>query len=326
MSYRIAIVGCGGIAQLHVDAIQSIKGLEIVAFVDNKVERAEKMASTFGGTPYADFAEMLDHEIIDVLHICTPHYLHVPMAVQALERGINVLSEKPMATSLQEIAEISAAATKSEKQFGVCFQNRYLPSSKMAYDLISSGKAGKVLGTRGIVTWMRDEKYYTESGWRGSLKTECGGVMINQAIHTLDLMIWLTGTPVSVEGKINNHHLKGTIEVEDTAEIFLDFGNDVRGIFFASNANFKDVPITLDLFCENMDILLRGEDIFIDGVLQETEALPTVIGKMCWGVGHKLLIEDFYKKLSDGKSFPISFDEAKHSIQAILDLYQSSKG
>jgi len=323
---KVAVVGSGGIAQIHVDAIETLQNIKVVAFSDVIIDRANKLAEKFSCKAYSDFTEMLDNEEIDVLHICTPHYLHVPMAIEALKRGINVLCEKPVATNAKELDELKIAVGKSTAQFGVCFQNRYLPSSKMAYELINSGKAGKVLGTRGIVTWYRTEEYYTKSGWRGSLKTECGGVMINQAIHTLDLMIWLAGKPVLVEGKINNHHLKGIIEVEDTAEIFLDLGNDVRGIFFASNANLKDISPTLDIWCEHMHILLSGEEIFVDGVLMETEKLPAAIGKMCWGVGHKLLIEDFYKKLDNDDKFPVTLDEASHSVKAIFDLYKSSKG
>ncbi|MEI6131815.1 MAG: Gfo/Idh/MocA family oxidoreductase [Bacillota bacterium] len=326
MAYKVGIVGCGGIAQVHGYALKDMKDVEIVSVADIKMDRALKFSEDFSGKAYDNFEMMLSAEKLDFLHICTPHYLHVPMAVSALKKGINVLMEKPVCTTREDLKLLKDTVTNSSAQFGVCFQNRYLPSSQFAYNLIESGKAGKLLGARGIVTWFRNETYYVDSGWRGSSVTEGGGVMINQAIHTLDLMIWLMGLPKRVSGKINNHHLKGIIDVEDTAEIFLEFEDSATGIFFASNANYKDVTPTLDIWCENMEILLKGEDVFVNGEIIQTEKLPEAMGKMVWGVGHKLLISDFYEKIHNNVTFPVTVDEASHSINAIFDLYKSSKG
>ena len=208
---RSAIVGCGGIAQVHARALSEMPEAELIAFADVIPERAETMAGKYGGRAYSSLDELLDHEKIDVLHICTPHYLHTPMAQAAAERGINVFTEKPPVIDRQQWTEFKQLGDKV--RVGICFQNRYNGSTRALKDLLSTGEPGKVLGSRGFVTWRRDAPYYTESGWRGALSTEGGGALINQAIHTLDLMAYFLGPGQVLGASLSNRHLKGIIEV-----------------------------------------------------------------------------------------------------------------
>ena len=218
---KTCLVGCGGIAAVHGSVLTSGIDTEFVAAADIKPEKAQTYAENFHTKPYPSLESMLDAEKPDVLHICTPHYLHVPMTIYALERNINVFMEKPPAISFDQLEELKKAAAKSEAQLGFCYQNRYNASIRAAKDLIDSGKAGKVLGARAFVTWCRGAAYYTESGWRGSLKTEGGGVLINQSVHTQDLLCFLLGDPTTVDATMTNQHLKDVIEVEDTLEAYI---------------------------------------------------------------------------------------------------------
>ncbi len=163
---KSAIVGCGGIAAVHGAVLHQNPDTKAVAYADIKKERAEAFAQKYGGNAYGSLEEMLEQESIDALHICTPHYLHVPMAVAALKKGIHVLMEKPPAISHEQLKELKEAA--AGKRVGVCFQNRYNKDVQKALSLIRSGEAGKILGARATVTWRRDAPYYTESGWRGA--------------------------------------------------------------------------------------------------------------------------------------------------------------
>ncbi len=151
---RSAIVGCGGIAQVHARALSEMPEAELIAFADVIPERAEAMAEKYGGRAYSSLDELLDHEKIDVLHICTPHYLHTPMAQAAAERGINVFTEKPPVIDRQQWTEFKQLGDKV--RVGICFQNRYNGSTRALKDLLSTGEPGKVLGSRGFVTWRRD--------------------------------------------------------------------------------------------------------------------------------------------------------------------------
>ena len=183
-NFRVGVVGCGGIAQVHGTVLQHLEGVELVGCADIKPERAQAFAETYGGRAYSSMEELLEHEQLDAVHLCTPHYLHTPMAKLAASRGLHVFTEKPPVMTWEQWAEFRQLE-QAPTRVGVCFQNRYNPSVQLLREVLASGKAGKVLGARAFVTWHREAPYYTESGWRGSLQTEGGGVLINQSIHTL---------------------------------------------------------------------------------------------------------------------------------------------
>ncbi|MFI3325654.1 MAG: Gfo/Idh/MocA family oxidoreductase, partial [Clostridia bacterium] len=282
---KIAVVGCGGIAQVHSNVLNELKEINIVAFCDIKPERAELLSQKYGGNVYDDFETMLESEEIDVVHICTPHYLHTPMAKKCSEKKIKVFSEKPPAITSEQWEEFKSIDTK----IGVCFQNRYNGNVLKIKDLINSKKAGKILGARAFVTWTRDADYYTKSGWRGSLETEGGGALINQSIHTLDLLVYLIGTPVDCSSSIHNRHLKSVIEVEDTVEAYVKFkgenvADNMSALFYATTAYSTDSPVFIEIHCENMTLQANGAELVIihkDGTkeLVEIEETTTTLGK-----------------------------------------------
>lgn len=326
---RSAIVGCGGIARVHADAINKLSNNKLVAFADIKLERAEEFVKSFGednSKAYQSLEEMLKYEKIDVLHICTPHYLHTPMAIYAMEHNINVFMEKPPAISQEQIHQLQIF--EPSVKLGVCFQNRYNQSVQAIKGLLQSDKAGKIVGARAFVTWCRGEKYYTESGWRGSLETEGGGVLINQAIHTLDLLIYFLGLPISVEGTIINHHLKNIIEVEDTAEAYIQFENAAAS-FYATTAFCMDSPVLLELVCENMIIRMEETEvtyIFPNGNKEKLSFdQKQTNGKAYWGSGHDACISHFYNCLENNEPFPIDINEALKALKLMLGIYESAK-
>ncbi len=326
--FRTAIVGCGCIAQTHATNLTQMQNVKIVAVCDVLAERAEKLKADFAldALVFDDYLKMLDDVKPDILHICTPHYLHAEMAVAALERNINVLLEKPVCIDLDQLAALEKAERESKAKICISFQNRYLARNRMAKELIEGGKAGKVEFASGEVLWSRGENYYTDSHWRGSMATEGGGVMINQAIHTLDLMLWLCGDPEKLNALTANYHLRGVIDVEDTASAYLTFPGGAHGMFYATTAYFCDSPVKLEIKCENAVISLHDDDIFIDGVPQDAHDDAMLInGKADWGVGHKMLFDDFYSRLENGSDMPISVSEAARAVKVLLAMY-ASKG
>ena len=325
---KSAIVGCGSIAAVHGTVLTQHIPTTLTGVADIKFEKAQKYAETYAATPYASLTEMLDAEKPDVLHICTPHYLHVSMAIEALNRGINVFMEKPPAMTEAQLEELKAAAVKSGKLLGFCYQNRYNPCIQAAKKMIDSGEAGKVLGARAFVTWCREEKYYTESGWRGKLATEGGGVLINQSIHTMDLLSYLLGNPTRIEASMTNHHLKDVIEVEDTMEAYLTFG-DIHATFFATTSYCADVPPIIEIACENMTLRIEDPDLTIlrTGAAPEKPELAALapIGKSYWGSGHLACISDFYHSVETGTPFALDLPHMEPSIRMMLGAYQSAR-
>lgn len=325
---KSAIVGCGSIATVHGTVLTQHIATTLTGAADINFPKAQKYAETYAATPYASLTEMLDAEKPDVLHICTPHYLHVPMAIEALQRGIHVFMEKPPVMTYAQLEELKIAAAKSDHLLGFCYQNRYNPCIQAAKKLIVSGETGKILGARAFVTWCRGEKYYTESGWRGKLATEGGGVLINQSIHTMDLLSYLLGKPNHIEASMSNHHLKEVIEVEDTLEAYLTFG-DLHATFFATTSYCADIPPLIEIVCEHMTLRIEDPDLTIlrPDAPPEKPHLDALlpIGKSYWGSGHLACISDFYHSIETGEPFALDLPRMEPSIRMMLGAYESAR-
>ena len=329
---KAAIVGCGNIAAVHAKSISLLEGVELAAAADIRRDRAEKYEREYGCHAYDSLESMLEAERPDVLHICTPHYLHVPMAQYALQRGIHVFCEKPPVISEEQLSCLEKAVAEGPGRAGFCFQNRYNPSILYVKELLASGKAGKVKGARGIVTWHRDAAYYTESGWRGKLETEGGGALINQSIHTMDLLGVLLGKPVSVEAQTANHHLPGVIEVEDTMEAYIRYEN-AAACFYATTAYTEDAPPLIEISCENVVIRIEDLDVTLfwrddsgeHGRIEHPEiARKKALGKSYWGTGHLDCISDFYRCLKTGGRFAQDLDGVRDTVRLMLGAYESA--
>ena len=322
---KVAIIGCGAISGNHVGAILAA-GEEIVALCDKEFEFALALQEKFGLTEaklYTDWREMLEQADPDVVHICTPHYLHAEMCIEALHQNRSVLCEKPLCISLEQLDAILAAEKESAGQLGVCLQNRYEENPKRLKELVEE-KGCK--GAAATVIWKRDEAYYRSGDWRGTKDYEGGGVAINQAIHTLDLVQWICGMPERVIAHAFNDHLKGIIEVEDTVTALFEGEGGKRLSFFATTAGAKDFPPELSVrLCSGETILCQNSLFAIDEVsATATPKQPMVGGKLVWGKGHEALIKDFYDHVTSGKHFPIDGEEGGKSVRMVLGIYRSN--
>lgn len=324
---KVAIVGCGGISATHAGVLNLMEDVEMVACADIRPERAAARAEQYGMRPYTSLEEMLDNEEIDVLHICTPHYLHVPMIAEAHRRGIHVFAEKPPAINKEQQEELFRMANDGGAKIGISFQNRYLDATKKIKSLLDSGEAGKVKAIRGFVNWTRDEHYYVDSGWRGKLATEGGGVLINQSIHTMDLMNWFMGRPAGVEATSCNRHLKGIIEVEDTLEALIDY-HGVPGVFYATTAYGVNSPVLIELSCENLTVRMEESEVTIRRPGMEPERLsfvrPALPGKNYWGVGHHDCILDFYASIDENRPYQNDVESIRNTLDLMLAVYESA--
>ncbi|MBR1812166.1 MAG: Gfo/Idh/MocA family oxidoreductase [Clostridia bacterium] len=324
---RAAVVGCGNISRSHFSAITACGCAELVAVCDTQRERADAAAEKFGVRAYYDMAALLGDRIADVIHICTPHYLHATMAIAALETGHHVFCEKPMAIRYDDALQIKAAAENSGKYFGVCFQNRYNDASRLIKSALESGRLGAVRGSRSVVAWDRNADYYLADAWRGKIDTEGGGVMINQAIHTLDLTAWLVGSPVTaVQASISTKRLADFIEVEDTADLLMQYENGARGVFYATLCAAENAPVEITINCEKGKIILSEQLIIREtGCADEVYDIRCGTGaKAYWGNGHTYIIRDFYDCILTGGKFPVDADEAIKSVRMTDMLYAAA--
>lgn len=324
---NIAIVGCGSIAKVHAECVANSANHRLVAFADTMKDRAEEFAHRYHAMAYDSYEDMLKKEKIDVLHICTPHYLHVPMAIVALEQGVHVFMEKPPVITLEQLKQLERVQT--DKYLGFCFQNRYNPSIVQVKKLLEAGGAGAIYGARGIVTWNRSSAYYTQSQWRGKLSTEGGGALINQSIHTMDLIAYFLGTPQSVDAVMTNHHLKDKVEVEDMMEAFIRFEANRKACFYATTAYVDDVPPIIEISCENRTIRIEDLEVTYYHRDSRVEKLSVErkegLGKSYWGSGHRDCIEDFYHSIDNNVPFALDLSNMKKTILLMLGTYESAK-
>lgn len=319
-----AIIGCGDVSSVHFAALAGMPDATLVAVCDANPGRLAAAEAAHGVPGHADHLDMLATARPDVVHICTPHHLHAAMAIDCLERGINVIVEKPLAHTLEEGRRVAAAAEQSSARIAVCFQNRYNATSQAMRELLDGGTLGRVLGASATVMWHRTADYYRDRPWRGTWAEGGGGLMMNQAIHTVDLLQWLVGPVAKVEGSASTRALAAVIEVEDTAEFAAEHDNGARSVFYATLANPVNAPVTLDITTENASLSLRGDltVTYSDGTVEVVpERVLDTGGRSYWGASHELLIKDFYATLHEPGSFWIDAAEAAKSLQVVKDLY-----
>ncbi len=327
---RAAIIGCGAIAQVHRAVLQHLPEATLVACADVKPERARAMAESCGGIrAYTSLEALLAGETVDVVHLCVPHPLHTPLACLAASRGVNVFTEKPPVVNRAQWTSFEALK-KSGVAVGVCFQNRYNGAVQALRRLIADPSAGRTLGARAFVTWHREAPYYADSDWRGRWDTEGGGALINQSIHTLDLLTYLLGRAARVETTMRNHTLKGVIEVEDTVEACIDFESGARALFYATNGYAANAPVMVEVACENVRVRMEGDELtafWADGAVKrqcfnDAEAL----GKDYWGAGHHACIRDFYQSIEQKRPFANDIDSVKNTMDLMLAMYAPYTG
>lgn len=236
---RLGIVGCGIMAEGHAKNFPQIQGLRLAAVADIHEERREAVAKASGDSDVKHFDDaitMLDAGVIDALLICTPHYLHTDYMIAAFERGVHVLTEKPVAVTAKDAERMNKVADEHpELLYGANFLMRLDPRWKAVKRLIEQGEVGELQRANWtITTWFRSDAYYASGGWRATWQGEGGGVLLNQCPHQLDLFTWLVGSPswVSAQVGLGKYH---NIEVEDDVTAMFRYPNGATGTFITSS-------------------------------------------------------------------------------------------
>jgi predicted dehydrogenase len=349
---RFGIVGCGAIGPTHAGAIQQMGDSELVAVADLIPSRARDLADKFAiAKVYRDQAELFADANVDVVCLCTPSGLHGVGAVAAMAAGKHVVVEKPMEISVAACDQMIAAQKQTGKLLTVISQHRFDSASLLVKDLIQSGKLGRIFLATASVKWYRTQKYYDEGDWRGTWALDGGGAVMNQGIHTIDLLQWLAGDVESVftHARTANHE---RIEVEDTAVAALSFKNGAVGTYVASTAVYDGLPVKIDIFgtegsaiiegdCLKSIKLKSGENYTTQEANQHAvsvarggtasvadEAAKRNLGAKegaVWGDAHRAQLEDFVRALRTGGTPLIDGPAGRASVQIIRAMYESAK-
>lgn len=326
---RVAVIGCGRISVMHLDSIAELSGVaELVACCDVKEERVLAVAQKYGVHAYTSYEQMLASESLDAVHLCLPHYIHSQVACYCMEHGVNVLTEKPMDISLSAAEQAVATAKRTGRTFGVILQCRYNQSAQLVKKAVTSGRLGKILYASSVLTWTRPDSYYAESDWKGTWDKEGGGVIIDQAIHSVDLVNWLVDSDVESVSVSMANRGHSVVKVEDSAEGLITYKNGVKYGFYCMNNYGDDEPIEIKLFCENGKVTFGYTDAVIrynDGTVEEVHDganLRIINGaKSYWGHWHGSQISQFYDACLKGEQPEISGEEALRTHRLVMQLY-----
>ena len=322
-----AVIGLGAVSPVHIAALEANENVQLVAVCD--IDEGARLRAPEGVPAFADYLQMIETVRPDCVHLCLPHYLHYPVARDAAERGVNVFCEKPLAVGVaqaQAFCELEEA--HPELQLGICLQNRLNETTEELLSIIEGGAYGRLLGMRALVPWYRSKDYYTEQPWRGSWEQAGSGVLMNQSVHTLDLMYYLGGSIQRLRASVSQL-LDYGIEVEDTVSASIEYENGAHGLFMATNANFKNegVELSVDLeqgsfrMCDN--VLYRVEANGAEHKLAEDAKLPG--SKFYYGASHDKLIRRFYESLELGSDNYIHVRDALMSIRLIDAILEAGK-
>ena len=334
---QIGIIGGGNISETHARAAQEIGGVGIAAVYGNNHDKAARLAQLYGGTVYENLEALLEHKPLDMVMIGSPSGLHAEQGIAAARRGLHVLVEKPIdittATADLLINECETAGVK----LGVCFQDRVAPDIVRLKELVDAGRLGKPFLVSGRVKWYRQPEYYRDSRWRGTFALDGGGALINQGVHTVDLLLWLMGDVARVKAKaITALH---DIEVEDTVVAALEFANGAIGTLEATTSVYPGYPRRIELTGSEGTIILEDNQIVAadlrNGVVdlvrpepgdqqESTNARSTspVVSDVS---GHKKILEDFLRAIeTDGQPICNGY-EGRRSVELVQAIYESSR-
>ncbi len=314
---NVCIVGYGAIGPIHAKALEKVENARLYAVCDIDAAKRAKCVSQYPVTEYDDFDKMLLDEQIDSVHICTPHYLHFEMIKKALAAGKDVVVEKPVTMTKGEFEELKAL--KDAGKVCVVFQNRLNPCMIKLKSLIEDKTLGEVLGAKGLLTWYRSPKYYQSASWRGKWATEGGGLLINQAVHTLDFFCYLLGKVTAVKAHMSNDSLEDVIEVEDTLTARLQFASGITGLFYATNGYIDSPSPHFEVVFEKGVVRYIDSVLWVDGEIVARDDAPE-IGKSYWGSGHSGLLKRFY---DEQKYFTVT--DAQNTMETMFAMYESAK-
>jgi UDP-N-acetyl-2-amino-2-deoxyglucuronate dehydrogenase len=341
MTIHIGLIGGGNITETHARAARAIPGVEISAIHGTNSEKIAHLCHGHGGTPYQNFDAFLKHRPMDLVIIGSPSGLHAEQGIAAAHKGLHVLTEKPIEITTPRADALIAAAKQSNVQLGVIFQDRMKPHIRQLKNWLDQGLLGRILFVDARVKWYRPPEYYANSHWRGTLALDGGGALINQGVHTVDLLLWLLGDVFGVQARTATLFHK--IEAEDTAVATLEFASGALGIFHATTAAYPGYPRRVEISGTEGTVILEHDRI-IGTNLQNSPAVATISDALADLMasaedknqsassasvsdfrGHQAALEDFLAAIRQNRAPACDGLEGRRSLALIETIYRAAK-
>ena len=330
-----AVVGLG-VGVNHVDAAAKSERADLIAVCDLIQEKLDKISEKYPGTlTYLDFDEMLKNPDIDIVSICVPSGMHADLAVRALEAGKNVLVEKPIDITVEAAMRIEEARVRTGKKVGVIHQNRNNADMAPILDAVRSGRIGDLYYGEFEVKWFRTQEYYDAGGWRGTWEMDGGGSLMNQAVHTVDLMQWIMGDVKAVTSKMGIYNHK--ISTEDFTASLVEFKSGAVATFVSTTCAYPGLNTGIKVYGTKGSIEANGDTLEMwkiegAGENEEKEMLAQYSGNSAAAAldptlctGHASMVEDMIAAVLDDRDPQILPLEAIKSVRIVNAVYESAR-
>jgi predicted dehydrogenase len=342
MAIHVGLIGAGNISDTHARAAAAIPGVSIAGVYAPTLAHAERLAGQYGAIAHASLDQLLDHRPLDLVAIGSPSGVHAEHGIAAARRGIHVLVEKPIDVTTARADALIDEAARAGVSLGVIFQDRLKPDLVRAKALIDEGRLGRPILATGHVKWYRTPEYYAGSRWRGSRSLDGGGALMNQGVHTVDLLLWLFGPVRRVFGQVATRlHL---IEVEDTAVATLEFASGALGTIEAATSAYPGYSRRIELTGSEGTIVIDGDRLAAVDLKGATDA-NTVARRLQPSAGsagavatvsasspivadasaHQRVFEDFIKTMTAGAPPCCDGRDGRRSVALIEAIYASSR-
>jgi UDP-N-acetyl-2-amino-2-deoxyglucuronate dehydrogenase len=333
MTTHIGLIGGGNISETHALAACAIPGVEIAAIFGTNAEKVGRLCREYGGKPYGNLNEFLAHRPMELVAIGSPSGLHAEQGIAAARHGLHVLTEKPIDITVERADALIAETRKAGVQLGVFFQDRCKPDILSVKNAVDAGVLGKPILADARVKWYRPPEYYANSRWRGTWKLDGGGALINQAVHTLDLMLWIFGEVKAVQATCKT--ALHAIEAEDTLIAMLEFANGALGVLQAATSMFPGYPRRLELTGSEGTLIIEHDRLLAadlknpspdllkrsEGDKNQSASSPIVSDAR----GHQAVLEDFLHAIRTNTKPRCDGQEGRRSLALVQAIYEACR-
>ena len=338
---KYGIIGTGAIAAMHADALRNSKNAELVAVFDQITDRARAFAEKYNVRAIDDFDAFLNDKEIEAVTIATPTGVHGKVAVPAALAGKHLLCEKPLDTTTEKVDEIIAACDKTGVLMMSVFQSRFVKNVGLIKQAIDAGRFGKIVLVSCQCKWFRTQEYYDSASWRGTWALDGGGALMNQSIHTIDLLQYLNGDVDEVSAITATLSHSG-IEVEDNAVAILKYKNGALGTIEGSTSCAPGFPRRIEISGSKGSVVLEDNKIIRWQFVEEEAGDEEIrnnggIGEVISGGGagdpmaissngHRVQIEALSEAILEGrKKIDLDGREGRRAVALITSIYKSAK-
>jgi UDP-N-acetyl-2-amino-2-deoxyglucuronate dehydrogenase len=328
----IGIVGTGAIALKHAQVIAELENATLLGLFNPNPKSAEAAKSRFSAPVFSDIDDFLGMEGLDIVCICTPSGMHLEPGLAAVQAGKHLMVEKPIEINVLRADQLIEAAEQKGVKLAVIFQNRFSPDYQRLKTAVDEGVFGRLLMGNAYVNWFRNEAYYSTSNWKGTLKADGGGALINQGIHTIDLLLDLMGDVKSVYGQVQTTLYP--IEGEDLGAALVNFNNGALGNITSATALYPGYPERIEIFGTEGSAILEGGRLIAWNVRDQP---PLELGaSLAQGsgssdpnaIGIQLHLDQwnlFLDALDNGQNVVVDGKTARKSVELICAIYESSR-